>query len=172
MAHVLVASQVLLTTVFVVSAYSKLRSRAALQSFAATLRLLPGPVRFPAAMATVAMELVAAATLIVLPHTGLAASGMLLIAFSIWIAVSLRWGRREPCQCFGVSATPLGPVHLIRNGVLLLVVALGWVTLMFPGGPVTVVGLALAVPVGLVGAILLIVFDDIADLFMEVSGSA
>ncbi|MFI7145784.1 MauE/DoxX family redox-associated membrane protein [Nonomuraea sp. NPDC050022] len=172
MSHVLVASQVLLTTVFVVSAYSKLRSRTALQSFAAALRLLPGPARFAAAMATVAMEVVAAATLIVLPHTGLAASGMLLIAFSMWIAVSLRWGQREPCRCFGVSATPLGPVHLIRNGLLLLVVALGWVTLMFPGGPITVAGLALAVPVGLVGAILLIVFDDIADLFMEVSGSS
>ncbi|MGP3958629.1 MauE/DoxX family redox-associated membrane protein [Nonomuraea sp. 3N208] len=172
MPHVLVASQVLLTTVFVVSAYSKLRSRTALQSFAVTLRLLPGPARFPAAMATVAMEVVAAATLIVLPRTGLAASGMLLIAFSMWIAVSLRWGQREPCRCFGVSATPLGPVHLIRNGLLLLVVVLGWVTLMFPGGPVTVAGLALAVPVGLVGAILLIVFDDIADLFMEVSGSS
>ncbi|WP_327585556.1 hypothetical protein OHA25_59630 [Nonomuraea sp. NBC_00507] len=172
MSHVLVASQVLLTTVFVVSAYSKLRSRAALRSFAATLRLLPGPTRFPAAMATVAMEVVAAATLIVLPRTGLAASGLLLIAFSLWIAVSLRWGQREPCQCFGVSATPLGRVHLIRNVLLLVVVVLGWVTLTLPGGPVTVAGLALAVPVGLVGAILLIVFDDIADLFMEVSGSS
>ncbi|MGW4967038.1 MauE/DoxX family redox-associated membrane protein [Nonomuraea sp. NPDC004186] len=172
MSHVLVASQVLLATVFVISAYSKLRSRTALRSFAATLRLLPGPARFPAAMATVAMEVVAAVTLIVLPHAGLAASGMLLIAFSTWIAVSLRRERREPCRCFGVSATPLGPAHLIRNGLLLLVVVLGWVMLMFPGGPVTVAGLALAVPVGLVGAILLIVFDDIADLFMEVSGSS
>jgi hypothetical protein len=172
MSHVLVASQVLLATVFVVSAYSKLRSRTALRSFVATLRLLPGPARFAAAMAAVAMEIVAAATLIVLPHMGLAASGMLLIAFSMWIAVSLRWGQREPCQCFGVSATPLGPVHLIRNGLLLLVVALGWVALMFPGGAVTAVGLALAAPVGMVGAILLIVFDDIADLFMEVSGSS
>ncbi|WP_431932894.1 MauE/DoxX family redox-associated membrane protein [Nonomuraea jabiensis] len=172
MVHVLVASQVLLTTVFVVSAYSKLRSRAALRSFAATLRSLPGPARFPAAMATVVMELVAAATLIVLPQAGLAVGGMLLIAFSAWIAVSLRRGRREPCRCFGASTTPLGPVHLVRNGLLLLVVALGSVALMSPGGPVTVAGLALAVPVGLVAAILLIVFDDIADLFMEVSGSA
>ncbi|MEV4176854.1 MauE/DoxX family redox-associated membrane protein [Nonomuraea sp. NPDC049709] len=172
MVHVLVASQALLATVFVVSAYSKLRSRAALQSFAATLRLLPGPARFPAAGATAAMEVVTAVTLIVFPPAGLAAGGLLLIAFSTWIAVSLRRGQREACQCFGASVTPLGPVHLVRNGLLLLVIALGSVALMSPGGPVTVAGLALAVPVGLVGAILLIVFDDIADLFMEVSGSA
>jgi hypothetical protein len=46
------------------------------------------------------------------------------------------------------------------------------VTLILPGGPVTMAGLALAVPAGLVGAIVLIAFDDIADLFMEVSGSS
>ncbi|MCG5221161.1 MauE/DoxX family redox-associated membrane protein, partial [Streptosporangium soli] len=136
MSHVLVASQVLLATVFVVSAFSKLRNRAALRSFAVTLRLLPGAVRFPAAVAAVGMEVVTAATLIVFPRAGLVAGGMLLIAFSMWIAVSLRSGQREPCQCFGVSATPLGPVHLVRNGLLLLVVAVGWVALMFPGGPV------------------------------------
>jgi hypothetical protein len=172
MSHLLVASQVVLTTVFAVSAYSKLRSRTVLRSFAATLRMLPGPARFPAAVATVAAEVVVAVTVMVHPYTGLAAGGMLLIGFSLWIAVSLGRGQREPCRCFGVSATPLGPVHLIRNGLLLLVVALGWVTLMLPSGPVTMAGLALAAPAGLVGAIVLIAFDDIADLFMEVSGSS
>ncbi|MBB3729022.1 MauE/DoxX family redox-associated membrane protein [Nonomuraea dietziae] len=172
MSHVLVASQVLLAVIFVVSAFSKLRSRTALRSFAATLGMLPGPARLPAAAATAAAEVAAAATMMVFPPIGLAVSGMLLIAFSLWIAVSLRGGRREPCQCFGASATPLGPVHLIRNGLLLLVVALGWATLMFPGDPVTVAGLALAVPVGLAAAALLIIFDDIADLFMEISGSS
>ncbi|MEV5504764.1 MauE/DoxX family redox-associated membrane protein [Nonomuraea fuscirosea] len=171
MVHVLVACQVLLATVFVVSAYSKLRSRAALRSFAATLGSLPGPIRFPAALATAIVEVVAAAGLVVLPRAGLAAGGVLLVAFSTWIAVSLRGGRREPCRCFGASVTPLGPVHLVRNGLLLLVVGLG-AAAAFTGGPVTVAGLALAVPAGLVGAVLLIAFDDLADLFLPVSGGA
>ncbi|WP_326632754.1 hypothetical protein OIE67_46815 [Nonomuraea fuscirosea] len=171
MVHVLVACQVLLATVFVVSAYSKLRSRAALRSFAATLGSLPGTIRFPAALATAVVEVVAAAGLVVLPRAGLAAGGVLLVAFSTWIAVSLRGGRREPCRCFGASVTPLGPVHLVRNGLLLLVVGLG-AAAAFTGGPVTVAGLALAVPAGLVGAVLLIAFDDLADLFLPVSGGA
>ncbi|GAA1614936.1 hypothetical protein GCM10009733_008980 [Nonomuraea maheshkhaliensis] len=171
MVHVLVACQVLLATVFVVSAYAKLRSRAALRSFAATLGALPGPIRLPVALATAVVEVVAAAGLAVLPWAGLAAGGGLLVAFSAWIAFSLRGGRREPCRCFGASVTPLGPVHLVRNGLLLLVVGVGTVALAFIGGPVTGAGLALAVPAGLVGAVLLIAFDDLAGLFLPVSGS-
>ncbi|MCF6470443.1 methylamine utilization protein MauE [Nonomuraea sp. MG754425] len=171
MSHVLVATQVLLTTVFAVSAYSKLRSGAALRAFAATLSLLPRRTRRPAAMAVVAAEVVTVGTLLPLPGVGLAVSGLLLVAFCAWIVLSLHRGQREPCRCFGASATPLGPAHLVRNGLLLLVAALGGVALT-AGGPVSVAGIAVAGSAGLVGAILLIVFDDIADLFMAASGSS
>ena len=44
---------------------------------------------------------------------------ILLAAFSVLIAVRLAQGRHPPCACFGSwSASPIGPVHLVRNGVL------------------------------------------------------
>jgi uncharacterized membrane protein YphA (DoxX/SURF4 family) len=46
----------------------------------------------------------------------------LLLAFSVLLIARLREGRHPPCACFGAwSARPLGPGHLVRNGVLVVV---------------------------------------------------
>ncbi|TDC01258.1 methylamine utilization protein MauE [Nonomuraea longispora] len=170
MGLLLVACQVLLGVVFAVSAFTKLRSGAAVRSFAASLVMLPEGLRLPAACAVAAGEAVAAA-LMVVPRAGLALSAILLAGFTLAIVVSIRKGVRAPCRCFGLSATPLGRVHLVRNALLLLVVALGGTGLIYSGGPPAAAGLAVAVPAGLAGAIMLIAFDDIAGLFMQTPGS-
>ncbi|TDD21524.1 MauE/DoxX family redox-associated membrane protein [Nonomuraea diastatica] len=166
----LVACQVLLGVVFAVSAFTKLRSGAAVRSFAASLTMVPESLRLPAAGAVAAGEAVTA-VLMLIPQAGLALSAILLAGFTLVIMVSIRKGVRAPCRCFGFSATPLGRVHLVRNALLLLVVVLGGTGLIFSGGPPDAAGLAVAVPAGLAGAIVLIAFDDIAGLFMETSGS-
>ena len=44
-----------------------------------------------------------------------------LLVFTGLIARRLAQGRHPPCACFGAwSAKPLGPGHLVRNGVLIL----------------------------------------------------
>lgn len=44
----------------------------------------------------------------------------LLVAFTTLIAVRLAHGERPACACFGAwSAEPIGPTHLVRNGVLM-----------------------------------------------------
>lgn len=44
----------------------------------------------------------------------------LFVAFTVLIAVRLAQGRRPPCACFGsLSPKPLGPGHLLRNGVFI-----------------------------------------------------
>jgi uncharacterized membrane protein YphA (DoxX/SURF4 family) len=44
-----------------------------------------------------------------------------LVIFTGLIALRLVQGRHPPCACFGAwSAKPLGPGHLVRNGVLIL----------------------------------------------------
>ena len=46
---------------------------------------------------------------------------VLLVAFSVLLIARLREGRHPPCACFGAwSARPLGPGHLVRNGVLVV----------------------------------------------------
>lgn len=47
-------------------------------------------------------------------------AGALLVAFSALLAVRIAQGRRPPCACFGAWSTrPIGPVDLVRNGLLL-----------------------------------------------------
>lgn len=76
------------------------------------------------------VELVIGATLIAgafRPVPALAAIAM-LVAFTVLLLLRLREGRRPACACFGAwSARPIGPAHLVRNGVLLVlsVLALG-----------------------------------------------
>lgn len=76
------------------------------------------------------VELVVGASLIVglvKPFAAIAAIVM-LVAFTALLTLRLSQGRRPACACFGAwSASPIGPKHLARNGVLLAlaVVALG-----------------------------------------------
>ena len=58
------------------------------------------------------------------PWPSLAALVM-LIAFTVLIAVALAHGRRPPCACFGAwSAKPIGGGHLVRNGALMVLALL------------------------------------------------
>ena len=46
---------------------------------------------------------------------------VLLLVFSSLVIARLREGRHPPCACFGAwSARPLGPGHLVRNGMLVV----------------------------------------------------
>jgi uncharacterized membrane protein YphA (DoxX/SURF4 family) len=46
---------------------------------------------------------------------------VLLLVFSSLVVARLREGRHPPCACFGAwSARPLGPGHLVRNGLLVV----------------------------------------------------
>ena len=50
------------------------------------------------------------------------AAVLTLLVFTVVIVNRLLDGTRPPCACFGArSKKPLGPGHVIRNGVLLLV---------------------------------------------------
>jgi uncharacterized membrane protein YphA (DoxX/SURF4 family) len=45
----------------------------------------------------------------------------LLLVFSSLVIARLREGRHPPCACFGAwSARPLGPGHVVRNGLLVV----------------------------------------------------
>lgn len=52
------------------------------------------------------------------------AAALLLLVFSALIGRLLAQGKHPPCACFGAwSAKPIGPGHLVRNGVLLVAAA-------------------------------------------------
>ncbi|MFE3456544.1 MauE/DoxX family redox-associated membrane protein [Nocardiopsis aegyptia] len=174
MSHVQIACQVLLALVFCVSAVSKVRGRAAFDGFVTAVRRLAPRWAVGSAPAvrrlSVALVLAEAGTVLLLlvpgwSRAGLAAAALLLAAFSAAVARVLRADERVACRCFGASAVPLRPVHLVRNLVLLaaavvgLAPALASVPLPEPGA------VAASAAAGAFGGLLVVLIDDIVLLF-------
>lgn len=172
MSYAALGCQWLLVAVFGAAAAGKLTSRQAYAEFVvSTGRLLPtrwSRWRRPAAVGVLVGELVTA-MLLVVPATatlGFTAAAGLGLLFGAGVAAALRRGERAPCRCFGISTTPLGRPHLVRNA-LVAGVAVGGLTstLLAPAGPVHPAGALVAVAAGLVTAVLVVRLDDVVALF-------
>ncbi|MET9492120.1 MauE/DoxX family redox-associated membrane protein [Nocardia sp. NPDC006630] len=115
------AVRMVFAAVFATSAFGKLTARQAardaLLAFGIGARWVPAAAWVvPVAEAFVALGLL-------LPVTGLpaAATGILLLSiFTVAVAVQLLRGNHPSCACFGAAdVAPIGPLTLVRNGVLL-----------------------------------------------------
>ncbi|GIH95209.1 MauE/DoxX family redox-associated membrane protein [Planobispora siamensis] len=172
MEYVLVCCRTLIGVVFVVSAAGKMRSRDAYASFrAAAGELAPRVPVVPAALvppAVVAGEL-AVAVLLAVPGAagaGFATALVLLSVFTAAIAMAVRSRRRVACNCFGTSSAPVGPAQLVRNGVLLTAGLIGMVLTVTVTNPAPEgAGFVTAAVAGLAGAGLVLLTEDIAELF-------
>ncbi|MEU9145832.1 MauE/DoxX family redox-associated membrane protein [Streptomyces sp. NPDC048349] len=146
MLYLAIGMRCLIGAVFLVSVLGKTAGRGAYAAFVVSVReLLPlsRTVTRPAAALVVLGE-AAIVPLLALPQplahrTGFALAAALLTAFTGAVARSLRQGSRTPCRCFGASATPLGPRHLVRNlflaaGATAGAVAAGSAGALHPGG--------------------------------------
>jgi uncharacterized membrane protein YphA (DoxX/SURF4 family) len=112
--------------VFLVAAATKVAAGARWKRQAAELGA-------PASLAVVLpwVELVLGALLVtqVAIRWAAAAALLLLVAFSAFLVVRLRQGRRPPCACFGGwSSRPLGWGHVARNGALAVLAAVATVS--------------------------------------------
>ncbi|AVT35852.1 hypothetical protein C6W10_04565 [Plantactinospora sp. BB1] len=167
-------SRWLLVLVFLASAGSKVRGRAAFRAFADSLRamaLLPSRVVVPLAVAVTAAEAAVPLLLVPLPvaevtTVGFALAAALLAAFTVAVAAVLRRGTRVSCRCFGeAAAAPFGRQHLARNVVLTVVAGIGGYASL-GGTRMTVGTVVLAVPLAVVGALVVVRLDDIVALFL------
>jgi peroxiredoxin len=129
---VLLIGRLALAAVFVVAGAAKLADRAG--SRRAPLEFgVPPALAGPVALLLPLAELAIAVALVV-PETaayGALGAAVLLLAFSVAIAVNLAWGRSPDCHCFGqLHSSPAGPGTLVRNLTLLagaaLVAGFGW----------------------------------------------
>jgi len=158
----------LLIVVFAVAAAGKLRRRSALRDFRAGLAAfgLRGRRAAIAAVCVPVAELGAVA-LLAASRTAVAgylAAALLLVLFTAGIAAALRAGRRVRCRCFGSSDSIAGPLHLVRNGILIAAAAGG--ACVHLAGPAST-GLAaagVASALGAVAALIAIRIDDLAYL--------
>ncbi|MFY1691397.1 MauE/DoxX family redox-associated membrane protein [Plantactinospora sp. WMMB782] len=166
-----VVCRALLAAVFVVAVANKVFGRAAWPGFVQSLRelrQLPDAAVRPAATATVTVEVLVAVLLLVpvraVGALGFALAACLLGAFSVVIGLAMARGNRTPCRCFGVSSTPLGWPHLVRNGTLVCVAVLG-LAAMTTEGVVEPPYVLLAGVTGVVLGTLVTAAEDIVSLF-------
>lgn len=165
---VALACRVLLIVVFAVAVTGKIKN---FRDFTASVRqLAPNLPRRPIAMLVVALEAVIVVTLAVpvtaVAQAGLVLAGGLLAAFGVAIAAALRRGAAEPCRCFGHSATPLGPRHVVRNVVLVAVAGAG-LAASTAGGSGSVAAWVVAGAAGALAGLLVVIADDVLDLFRD-----
>jgi hypothetical protein len=170
----------LLCTVFAASAYGKVRSTTAWQSFISSLRPLgfvPARLIRPVSIALLAAEGALAIALFwsvlgglakfpgVLAVARWAAVGAvtLLLILTGGVVVAVVRHTKASCACFGVSTRPLGRLHVVRNCTLLIVAVLALLTTY--GQAASAGALLVGAVAGVVGALLIIRLDDLADLF-------
>lgn len=156
--------------VFLLALAGKVTGRESFGEFTASVRAMRVvPAR---AVGTVAAASVTAEALVVvlavIPTTVTAIAGcglaaLLAIVFSAGIAASLRRGNRAPCRCFGRSATPLGPRHIMRNAILLIVAAAGLAATLGHQA-VSAPGVVVAAGTGLFVGIVIASYDELAEL--------
>jgi Methylamine utilisation protein MauE len=169
MAYLVLASRMAVGVTFLASAVGKLRSRSAFGTFASWLSVLPVSLVRPRAglvAATIAAAEVLVVILVALPWTvraGLALATVVLAVFAVgtWLAVAR--GTDAPCQCFGMSAYPLGRRHVVRDALLGAVAVAGAAAV--GSGGARPAGAMLSVGAGLIAAASVVFFDDLAMLF-------
>ncbi|MEU4807210.1 MauE/DoxX family redox-associated membrane protein [Actinosynnema sp. NPDC023587] len=165
----------LIGVVFLASSVSKLARRGSFAAFASSvrdMRLLPSALVKPVASLVLAAELAVCVLLAMPPApaaaTGLLVAGLLSVIFAVAIAVSARRGVSAACRCFGASNVPLGPVHVVRNLILAVVAAVGAVMTSMASGPVDSAGALVAALAGPPAGAVIILLDDIVELFQPV----
>jgi hypothetical protein len=92
-------------------------------------------------------------------------STALTLALVSGVAVALSRGTQAPCSCFGGSSgRPLGSAHLIRNIVLLALLAAGLAVSVLQRDRPGLADSLLAVAAGLVLSLLIIRWEDLVAL--------
>ncbi|CAM5572877.1 methylamine utilization protein MauE [Streptomyces spiroverticillatus] len=174
MDYVVLACRVLVAMVFVASAASKLLSAASFRSFVTATRdmAVPAPLAPAVAVGVVAGEIGSVALLVLWPGgvAGFVVAGVLLVAFTAGIAGVLLRGKDQSCNCFGSTTAPIGPRHVVRNVALLTVVAAGLLCQTPWEAEYHWTGVVAASVAGLVGAVLVLSTDNLAELLA--SGAA
>lgn len=170
MPYIAIACRVSITVIFAIAAAGKLSGRDSFREFTRSvvaMQVVPPRAAGAAAGFSAAAELLAASLAVIpLRATGIAGcalAGLLAVAFSFAITVSLRRGNRAPCRCFGKSATPLGGRHIARNALILAISVAGIGTL--PGrAAVSAPAVIVAAAAGLFIGLGIAAYDEIGEL--------
>ncbi|GHJ44271.1 hypothetical protein Cs7R123_16130 [Catellatospora sp. TT07R-123] len=161
------ASRVAIGLVFAVAAVAKARDLGAFARSLEPFLTVAKPLYRPLAVAVVGAEL-AAAVLVAIPATVFWGFGLALAlnaVFAVAIVRVLRRGVAATCNCFGAADSRLSRRHLVRDLVLAVPALLGLAAAAAVAHPATPLHWLAGAPLGAVAALVVIRFEDVADLF-------
>ncbi|WP_051767262.1 MauE/DoxX family redox-associated membrane protein [Streptomyces sp. NRRL S-37] len=127
MSFLLIFCKLSLVVMFVCSSVTKLRDMDSLSRHIETTARLPllSP-RFLARTVVVA-EVAAALGLVLTERFGFLAAAGVLAGFTAYLVHVLRSGRSISCGCTGASGADVSGIHLVRNGIALVLALAGLV---------------------------------------------
>lgn len=125
MVAVATVASVVLGVAFVVAGAAKLASGDQWPVLAAALGVPQIAMRVVVPVLPIVEIVVGSGLIVQLWPRALAVLALVMLAgFSVQLARELAGGRHPVCACFGTwSARPLGPSHLVRNGLLAVLAA-------------------------------------------------
>ncbi|WP_231515716.1 MauE/DoxX family redox-associated membrane protein [Herbidospora cretacea] len=160
-----------LVIVFLASGLGKLRRPAEFAGSIRAMRLLPAAAAPAAAILIIAGELAAALALLAgltVDATPLvyafALSAALCVVFSLAIITVIRRGASVACACFGRRASAFSARHVVRN-ILLAALAIAGLLGADTGAASWTPETAITIAAGAALSLLVILMDDLADLF-------
>lgn len=162
--------KVMLAGVFAIAAASKASSPRQLTALGSLVQTVTGRGARAGKVSALVL-LVAEATVALLLVVGdarpaFAASIVLLAVLTAGLGVAVDRHADQPCRCFGLSTSPVGARHVVRNVLLMAAAFVGWLlagsddTRLLAVGPVV-----LATTAGLVLAALIVLFEDLTAVF-------
>jgi hypothetical protein len=166
--YVVLACRCAVAVVFAVAVVGKSRRSAAFRAFRGSVREMVPELPATATGAAIIVSEASVVALLAVGRTvpiGFMWAGTVLLTFSAGIGRALRAGSRTPCGCFGATAAPLSARHLVRNGGILAIAVLGLTLGFFAHGPLRLAGIVLGLATAAVLALMVIFFEDLADLF-------
>ncbi len=130
------------------------------------MRVVPKSLEQPVAILVTALEIMVPLLMLlaVTAPAGLVLAAVLLAGFGAAIVVTLARGTVAACPCFGPASRPFGRRHVLRNAVLTLLAAGGAVAGSGTAAGPPVAGAVIAAAGALVVALLVISYDELADL--------
>ncbi|GAA0975447.1 methylamine utilization protein MauE [Acrocarpospora macrocephala] len=169
--HALLFSGTLLVAVFLTSSVGKIFHFSSFTDSVREMRLLPIGAVPSVAILIVTAELVAALSIPIglLTSSALlvyafALSAVLCVAFSLAIITVIRRGSSVACNCFGRQASEFSARHIVRNTLLAAAAVVGMLSADV-GVSSWTTETGITIVAGLVLSLLVILMDDLVDLF-------
>ncbi|MEU8970167.1 MauE/DoxX family redox-associated membrane protein [Streptomyces monashensis] len=165
--------KMLLSSVFVLSATSKLRDFNGFRTHLASIIPVTSAITYTLTGGAISAEFLITLTLWVdrTVHLAFLLALLLLTAFSVFIAYLLVSNKRVSCACFGASTRPVSVVHLGRNIALLLIAGICMVASRGSASPAMFDYLLVLAP-ALVSAAIVARLDDISTFFSSPSSES